>query len=117
MHPAVHGNRRQSLAEATVAPGTRTQLHRHAITEEIYHITAGCGLMTLGDTCIKVGAGDTVANKKPAPDIYQWVLAQLALPASACLAIEDSANGLKASRGAEMCIRDRPWPGRRRDWP
>jgi mannose-6-phosphate isomerase-like protein (cupin superfamily) len=61
MHPAVHGNRLQSLAEATVAPGTRTQLHRHAVTEELYHITAGSGLMTLGDACFKVGAGDTVA--------------------------------------------------------
>ena len=50
----------------------------------------------------KVGAGDTVPNKKPAPDIYQWVLAQLGLPAAACLAIEDSANGLKASRGAGL---------------
>lgn len=60
MHPAQHGNRRQSLAEATVAPGARTQLHRHAQTEELYHVTAGCGLMTLGDTCFKVGAGDTV---------------------------------------------------------
>jgi beta-phosphoglucomutase-like phosphatase (HAD superfamily) len=50
----------------------------------------------------KVGAGDTVPNKKPAPDIYQWVLAQLGLPATACLAIEDSANGLKASRGAGL---------------
>ncbi len=59
MHPAVHGNRLQSLAEATVAPGTRTQLHRHAVTEEIYHVTAGNGIMTLGDTRIQVGAGDT----------------------------------------------------------
>lgn len=50
----------------------------------------------------KVGAGDTVPKKKPAPDIYQWVLAQLALPAAVCLAIEDSANGLKASRGAGL---------------
>jgi HAD superfamily hydrolase (TIGR01509 family) len=50
----------------------------------------------------KVGAGDTVPNKKPAPDIYQWVLAQLGLPAAACLAIEDSANGLRASRGAGL---------------
>ena len=61
IHPAVHGNRLQSLAEATVAPGRRTQLHRHAVTEELYHITAGEGLMTLGDACFKVGAGDTVA--------------------------------------------------------
>ncbi len=60
MHPTVHGNRLQSLAEATVAPGTRTQSHRHAVTEELYHITAGSGLMTLDDACFKVGAGDTV---------------------------------------------------------
>lgn len=49
-----------------------------------------------------VGAGDTVARKKPAPDIYLWVLAQLGLPARACLAVEDSANGLKASLGAGL---------------
>ena len=49
-----------------------------------------------------VGAGDTVAQKKPAPDIYLWVLAQLRLPAAACLAVEDSANGLKASLGAGL---------------
>jgi len=60
MHPAQHGNRAQSLAEATVLPGQRTQLHRHARTEELYHISAGRGLMTLGGECFEVGAGDTV---------------------------------------------------------
>ncbi len=50
----------------------------------------------------KVGAGDTVPHKKPAPDVYLWVLAQLGLPAAACLAVEDSANGLKASLAAGM---------------
>ena len=47
-----------------------------------------------------IGAGDVVPAKKPAPDIYQWVLERLALPATACLAIEDSALGLRAARGA-----------------
>ena len=47
-----------------------------------------------------IGAGDIVPAKKPAPDIYQWVLQRLDLPAAACLAIEDSENGLKASRAA-----------------
>jgi len=47
-----------------------------------------------------IGAGDVVPAKKPAPDIYHWVLARLGLPASACLAIEDSANGLRAALGA-----------------
>ena len=60
MHPSVHGNSQQSLAEATVKPGARTQLHRHALSEELYHVTAGTGIMTLGDTRLRVGAGDTV---------------------------------------------------------
>ena len=47
-----------------------------------------------------IGAGDVVPAKKPAPDIYQWVLERLKLPATACLALEDSANGLKASLAA-----------------
>ena len=61
MHPAVHGNKAQSLAEATVAPGEKTLLHRHRMTEEIYHFTAGEGLMTLGAEHIAVRAGDTIA--------------------------------------------------------
>lgn len=60
MHPAQHGNRAQSLAEATVLPGQRTQRHRHALTEELYHVSAGRGRMTLGDDSFEVGAGDTV---------------------------------------------------------
>jgi beta-phosphoglucomutase-like phosphatase (HAD superfamily) len=49
-----------------------------------------------------IGAGDVVPHKKPAPDIYRWVLERLALPAAACLAIEDSANGLRAALGAGL---------------
>ena len=60
MHPSRHGNRLQSLAEATVQPGARTHLHRHAVTEELYHVSAGSGIMTLGDAGFAVGAGDTV---------------------------------------------------------
>jgi mannose-6-phosphate isomerase-like protein (cupin superfamily) len=60
MHPAVHGNRAQSLAEATVPPGTETALHRHRVTEELYHVTAGAGLMTLGVDAFEVRPGDTV---------------------------------------------------------
>ncbi len=60
MHPAIHGNRLQSLAEATVLPDASTQLHRHQTTEEIYHFTAGTGRMRLGDEEFAVTAGDTV---------------------------------------------------------
>ena len=60
MHPEHHASRTQSLAEATVAPGATTALHRHRTTEELYHIVSGCGLMTLGDERFELRPGDTV---------------------------------------------------------
>ena len=51
-----------------------------------------------------IGAGDQVPHKKPAPDIYHWVLQQLGLPASACLAIEDSAPGVRAACAAGLPV-------------
>jgi HAD superfamily hydrolase (TIGR01509 family) len=46
------------------------------------------------------GCGDIVPHKKPAPDIYVWVLEQLGLTAADCIALEDSENGLRASLAA-----------------
>ena len=60
MHPVQHGNHAQSFAEAMVAPGVKTLLHRHCVSEEIYHITQGEGRMTLGDEQFDVAAGDTI---------------------------------------------------------
>ena len=60
MHPAQHGGQNQSLAEATVPPGSRTLLHRPRMTEEIYHVTAGSGRMTLGEETFDVVVGDSV---------------------------------------------------------
>ncbi len=45
---------------------------------------------------------DEVARRKPAPDLYQRALALLRKPASACVAFEDSANGLRAARAAGL---------------
>ncbi len=49
-----------------------------------------------------IGAGDIVPLKKPAPDIYHLVLNQLDLPGQQCIAIEDSENGLKSARAAQI---------------
>jgi mannose-6-phosphate isomerase-like protein (cupin superfamily) len=67
MHPAVHGNSNQSFAEAIVAPGRATRLHRHRATEEIYHITAGEGSMRLGETVFPVHVGDTICIPRGTP--------------------------------------------------
>ncbi|MDP2216069.1 MAG: cupin domain-containing protein [Methanolobus sp.] len=60
MHPLVHGNRTQSLAEAIVMPGCETLHHMHAFSEEIYHITAGSGYMTVGEDGFQVNEGDSI---------------------------------------------------------
>lgn len=49
-----------------------------------------------------IAAGDIVPAKKPAPDIYDWALEKLNLPAESCLAFEDSENGIKSSLGAQL---------------
>lgn len=47
-----------------------------------------------------IGCGDIVPHKKPAPDIYNWVLNELGLAPQDCIALEDSANGLQAALAA-----------------
>lgn len=49
-----------------------------------------------------IAAGDIVPKKKPDPAIFTYALQALNLPADACLAFEDSRNGLRASHGAHL---------------
>lgn len=49
-----------------------------------------------------VFAGDIVAAKKPAPDIYLKVLADLELDPAECLVVEDSGIGVAAARAAGL---------------
>lgn len=49
-----------------------------------------------------IAAGDVVANKKPAADIYHYVLDKMALSPENCLAIEDTEHGLLAATGAGL---------------
>lgn len=53
--------RKQSLAEARLAPGAATTPHHHAVTEEIYYILSGTAAMTLGSETRPVGPGDAIA--------------------------------------------------------
>lgn len=47
-----------------------------------------------------VHAGDIVSKKKPDPEIYLLAQQTLGLPATDCIVIEDSRNGLLAATGA-----------------
>ena len=56
------------------------------------------------DTFEVIGAGDIVPAKKPAPDIYTWVLKKLDLPANRCIALEDSRNGVRSAVAAGLPV-------------
>lgn len=50
----------QSLAEATLEPGQATQRHVHRVSEEIYYLLDGAGLMEVDGETARVGPGDAV---------------------------------------------------------
>jgi beta-phosphoglucomutase-like phosphatase (HAD superfamily) len=51
-----------------------------------------------------VAAGDMVARKKPAPDVYHLALKMLRRPAADCVAIEDSRNGVLSACAAGIRV-------------
>ncbi|MCA9176385.1 MAG: cupin domain-containing protein [Planctomycetales bacterium] len=53
--------RKQSLAEARVPPGAITEAHYHPLTEEIYYILEGEGVMTIDGERHRVRPWDAIA--------------------------------------------------------
>lgn len=51
-----------------------------------------------------IAAGDEVAAKKPAPDVFLLALSRLGLPPDDALAFEDNANGLRSARSAGLRV-------------
>jgi HAD superfamily hydrolase (TIGR01509 family) len=49
-------------------------------------------------------SSEEVARGKPAPDVYLQCAARLAVDPTACLAVEDSTNGLRAAAAAGMTV-------------
>lgn len=56
----------------------------------------------LRDSVSAVISGDEVVRRKPAPDLYLEALRVLGLSPTDCVAVEDSAMGLMAARGAGL---------------
>ncbi len=51
-----------------------------------------------------IGDASTAPLKKPHPQVYQQVLREIGKPPGACIALEDSHNGLKAALGAGVSV-------------
>lgn len=50
----------QSLAEAILPTGAATERHYHKLSEELYYLTAGRGLMEIDGKEREVGPGDAI---------------------------------------------------------
>ncbi len=71
LHPDSSAVIKQSLAEAVVEPGQTTALHLHHQSEEIYHLTQGEGIMTLGGETFPVKTGDSIVIRPGTPHCIQ----------------------------------------------
>lgn len=58
----------------------------------------------VGELFDHIAAGDMVARKKPAPDVYELALRQLELPPQNCIAFEDTLNGVRAAKAAGLAV-------------
>lgn len=89
------------LTEARRA-GVRLAIATTTTPENVSTLLACSGPPELPRWFEVIAAGDIVPAKKPAPDIYELALRELDLPATACIAVEDSDNGVRAALGANL---------------
>jgi HAD superfamily hydrolase (TIGR01509 family) len=61
-------------------------------------------LAPFGDAFSVTVSSEEVEHGKPAPDVYLAAAAELSAEPAGCVAIEDSANGLRAAHAARMAV-------------
>jgi HAD superfamily hydrolase (TIGR01509 family) len=67
-------------------------------------IEATLRAVTMGDAFQAVVSGTEVEHPKPAPDVYLAAAAKIGVPPESCIAIEDSANGVRSASAAGLYI-------------
>lgn len=92
---------KQLLNEAREA-GLRLGIATTTTPENVTYLLTS----TLGEESLAwfevIAAGDIVAAKKPAPDIFLYAMEQMGIAADETLAFEDSENGIRSSMGASL---------------
>ncbi len=85
-----------TAADLRLAIATTTS---RANVEVLLRATLGAAAMARFEAVV---CGEDVTRKKPDPEAYLLVLQRLRLPAARCIAVEDSANGLRAALAAGL---------------
>lgn len=102
------------LADLPLMPGMREWLdeaHETGIrvaaasSSSVEWVTGNLERVGVRDRFEVVAGGDEVDAPKPSPQVYLLALERLGLPASACVAVEDSPHGIDAAHAAGLaCI-------------
>jgi HAD superfamily hydrolase (TIGR01509 family) len=104
----VHGTavRARTGAARLIAEALGSDLKVALVATSAFADVRGLAQATLGEKFASaldpIVCVDHVAHKKPAPDLYRLAVNQLRIPAEACVAFEDSANGLAAAKQASL---------------
>jgi HAD superfamily hydrolase (TIGR01509 family) len=91
------------IAEAALAAGWKLAVASTSAKPSVEAVLTHA----VGESTAKrftVLAGDVVAAKKPAPDIYLMVIKRLGIAPENCVAIEDSRNGLLSADSAGIPV-------------
>ena len=92
----------RALIEDARAQGLKRAIATTTSRPNVEALCSACFGRPATDVFDVIAAGDEVAAKKPAPDVYALALDRLGLPAAACVAIEDSRNGVLSARAAGL---------------
>lgn len=92
------------LIEAGRAAGMKLAVATTTNTPNVEALTQCCWGKPATEIFDTIAAGDMVAAKKPAPDVFNLALEQLGLPASDCIGFEDSRNGVISAHGAGLRV-------------
>lgn len=91
------------LAAEARAAGIKIGLAATSASASVHALVGAALARHAGAVIEAIACADQVARKKPAPDLYELLLATLRVPAAACVVFEDSSNGLAAAKAAGLC--------------
>ncbi len=91
-----------NLIERAATAGLRLAIATTTSRPNVDALTACCWGKAPEDIFEVIATGEQVKAKKPAPDLFELALEGLGLPAAACLAFEDSRNGVLSATQAGL---------------
>ncbi len=93
-----------SLIDRARARGLRLAVATTTNRPNVDALCRACFCAPMKDVFEIIAAGDEVARKKPAPDVFALAVSRLGIAPDAAMAFEDSRNGVLSAKGAGLPV-------------